>query len=106
MKVVHHVDLGEVDDPFAFVVGADAVEAAIARPDVDADRGERVSVLIVRGSMRTPAPAMSGTVCDVASVPSAKRYQLSVAFEAVDDCSRIGVVQPLAPPRLRVTFGR
>src|SRR2546423_8125972 len=60
----------------------------------------------VRGSTRTPEPGVRATVCVVASVPSAKRYQFSVALVAVDDCSRIGVVQPFAPPRVRVMFGR
>src|SRR2546425_12807646 len=65
-----------------------------------------VSAGTVRGSTRTPEPGERGTVCVVTSVPSEKRNQLSVALVAVADWSRIGVVQPVAPPRGRVTFGR
>ena len=53
-----------------------------------------------------PLPALSGTVCVVTRTPSLKRYQLSAALVAVADCSMIGVVQPVAPPSVRVTFGR
>jgi len=42
----------------------------------------------------------------VRSRPSAKRYQRSVALVAPADWRRIGVVQPLGPPSVRVTFGR
>src|SRR5437879_1805693 len=65
-----------------------------------------VSAGTVRGSTRTPDPGVSGTVCVVTRLPSENRYQLSVALVAVADWSRIGVVQPVAPPRVRVTFGR
>src|SRR2546428_12947024 len=65
-----------------------------------------VSVGTVRGSTRTPEPGVSGTVCVVTRVPSEKRYQLSVALVAVADWRRIGVVQPVAPPSVRVTLGR
>src|SRR5207247_10293201 len=58
------------------------------------------------GSMRTPEPGVSGTVCAVTRPPSEKRNHWRVALDAVADWSRIGVVQPAAPPRVRVKFGR
>src|SRR5919204_1675461 len=60
-----------------------------------------------RGSTRMVAPADKPTTCcRVMSRPSAKRYQRNVALVAPADCSRMGVVQPLGPPSVRVTFGR
>src|SRR2546428_3147444 len=60
-----------------------------------------------RGSTRTEAPGTSGAmVCRVTSAPSAKRYQRAVAEAAPADWMRKGVVHPLGPPRVRVTFGR
>src|SRR2546428_12931426 len=60
----------------------------------------------VRGSMRTPLPAKSGTFCVVTSTPSLKRYQLSEALVAVAHCRMMGGGQPAAPPSGRGTFGR
>jgi hypothetical protein len=51
-------------------------------------------------------PAGADTVCVVTSAPSVKRYHFSVAPDELADCSRIGVVQPVVPPNVRVTFGR
>ena len=57
--------------------------------------------------MRTVPPlTRSGTYCVTTSVPSAKRYQRRTALVAPADWSTTGVVQPLAPPRVRVMFGR
>src|SRR6185503_13310734 len=55
--------------------------------------------------MAAPRPN-SPTDWRVMSAPSAKRYQRSVADVAPVDCTTIGVVQPRAPPSVRVTFGR
>jgi len=59
-----------------------------------------------RGSTRIPVPAGADTVCVVIRTPSEKRYHRSVAPDDVTDCSRIGVVHPVVPPNVRVTFGR
>ncbi len=66
-----------------------------------------VRPLTLRGSTFTLPPLTSdGTYCVTASVPSAKRYQRSVALVAPADCSTMGVVQPVVPPSVRVMFGR
>jgi hypothetical protein len=44
--------------------------------------------------------------CVVMSAPSEKRRHSTVAPVAVTVCRTIGVVQPFAPPSVRVTFGR
>src|SRR3989442_842963 len=67
MEVVLHVHLWEVDDPLALLVGPDAVEAAFARSDVDADTGERLAVLVDDGAGPAPVTGRdSGARCDEA----------------------------------------
>src|SRR5881397_2165219 len=60
-----------------------------------------------RGSTRAVTPAASdGMACRVTSAPSAKRYHRAVAEIAPADSMRKGVVQPVTPPSVRVTFGK
>src|SRR5437879_12973647 len=60
-----------------------------------------------RGSTRSAPPRPnSPTDCSAISAPSEKRYHRSVALVAPVDCTTIGVLQPRAPPSVRVTLGR
>src|SRR2546430_13993674 len=54
VKVVLDVDLGEVDDPLALLVGADAVELAVAGSDMDTHAGQWLAVLV--DHVTRPAP--------------------------------------------------
>src|SRR5712692_4248124 len=56
VELVHDVHLGEVDDPLPLVIGADAVEAAIARTDMDAHAWERIPALVDHGAAPAPVP--------------------------------------------------
>ena len=65
-----------------------------------------LSPLTVRGSMRIEDSGVMVRFCVVTRLPSLKRYHFTVTEVAATDWSTIGVVHPVDPPSVRVTFGR